>query len=120
MSNITDAEFIAEVNQKRTALKPGHAVVAVMQTMYPQYGTYTVLTNTDKRRALALLMERSASKASGRGKLRQIAFYFERGRGNQLWQTFCSFVRSVAAGVDRKSLGTVTDVSDILAREIEL
>lgn len=120
MSNITDAEFIAEVTQRRASLKPGHAVVAVLQTMYPQYGTYTIATNLEKRRALALLLERSASKVAGRGKLRQIAFYFDRGCSNQIWQRFCSFASIVAAGGEPTFLGTVTDVSDALMREVEL
>ena len=120
MSDITGAEFVAEVEKKRGALKPGYAVVAVVQNMYPQFGTYTVLTNVEKRRLLALLMERSASKVTGKGKLCQIAFFFERGHRNQIWQRFCSSVRRVAGGDGTKSLGTVTDVSDTVVREIEL
>jgi len=120
MSNITDAEFIADINRRRASLKPGQAVVAVLQTMYPQYGAYTIATSMEKRRALAMLLERSASKAKGHGTLRQMAFYFESGHSNQIWQRFCSFVRIVGAGGDTKFMGTVTDVSDVVSREVEL
>jgi hypothetical protein len=116
MANITDKQWIEEVNRKRVALEPGMAVVAVWQSQYPQYGCYTVYTNiADERTALRMLMDRSASKAKAKGMFEQMAFFLAKNETNEIWEAWCAYVESNG----KEQLRVLTDGSDWLYRQVE-
>jgi hypothetical protein len=110
-------QWIEEVNQKCESLTPGYAVVAVWQGMYPQFASYTVPTNMEKRKVMRMMLSVSASIAKGYGWLPQVAFYFGPGRRNRVWDTFCGFVPE---GGEEEYTDEVTDVSDAMYGEVEL
>jgi hypothetical protein len=88
---IHNKQWIEEVNRKCQSLMPEDAVVAVWQDVYPQFATYTVPTNVKKRKAMRMMLSVSASFAKGHGWFPQVAFYFEPGRRNRVWDAFCGF-----------------------------
>jgi hypothetical protein len=64
MANVSDKDFIAEITKARDTLPNNTAVVAVLQNKYPQYGRYIIQTNMDRQKAMAALLDRSASKVT--------------------------------------------------------